>query len=211
MARRAQPTSTSAGSSPRASARRRGRAPSKRVWLSASGAALLALLAVVLIARSASGTAKTFNPGPPIPKEGAGLASAQQQRAPRPAPPPEKQIAMAEGDVAEAAQIYVRALFAKDDLTASQYRSGFGELMRKNEDDYELDGLSARPMTWGEAGYTDADPDLEWAEVVARVHGRKQPSSGAFYYKLGFKRNGDALALDMSATRLDVREGDRGQ
>ena len=112
---------------------------------------------------------------------------------------------MAQGDVVAAAEEYVRALYASDDLVAVQYQSGYTDLLRKDENELELQGLQSRPISWGEAGYMDADPELEWAEVVADVRGRRANNPGRVYYKLGFRRIGDALQLDLSSRRMDIR------
>jgi hypothetical protein len=113
---------------------------------------------------------------------------------------------VAEGDVVAAGEAYVRALYAADDETAALYQPGYGPVLRKTEDEYELLDLSARPMTWGEAGYTNINPDLEFAEVVARVKGKKSPLAGSMYYKLGFLRQGDTLVLDFAVLRNETRE-----
>jgi hypothetical protein len=134
-----------------------------------------------------------------------GAAPAAAQRPPRPTPAPERAIVPAQGDVVEAAQAYVQALYDADDATAALYQPGFGPKLRENEDTYELLGLSARPITWSEFGYQDADPDLEIAEVVARVRSRKNAEAGSVYYKLGFKRTGDTLTIEQGSKRMDVR------
>jgi hypothetical protein len=100
----------------------------------------------------------------------------------------------------------VRALYAADDETAAAIQPGFGTQLRKAEDEMNLLGISGRPMTWSEAGYPDASPDLEWAEVVADVQARRGTSAGKVYYKLGFKRHGDFLVLDMYTRRDETRE-----
>jgi hypothetical protein len=107
--------------------------------------------------------------------------------------------------VVQAGQEYVRALFTADDATAMLYQPGFGPALRKEEDKYQLLDVDARPMTWSEAGYVDADPDLEFTEVTASVQARDGTTAGRFYYKVGFKRADDVLAVDMVVTRIDVR------
>jgi hypothetical protein len=126
-------------------------------------------------------------------------------RPPRATPGPEVRTAVASGDVVEAAQAYVYALYTADDETAALYQPGYGTLLRKDEDQFELLDLTARPMSWGEAGYPDADPSLEFAEVVARVRARNGSSAGTIYYKIGFKRQGDTLSIDLMSRRMDVR------
>jgi multidrug efflux pump subunit AcrA (membrane-fusion protein) len=132
------------------------------------------------------------------------------QRQARATPGVEQRTAVASGDVVEAGQAYVAALYAADDDTAALYMPGYGSVLRKDEDHYELQNLSARPMSWGEAGYADADPSLEFAEVIAQVRARDGSSAGRVYYKIGFKRNGDGLSIDLASRRLDVREGRGG-
>jgi hypothetical protein len=112
--------------------------------------------------------------------------------------------AIASDDVVAAGTAFVSALYAADDAVAELYQPGFGELLRSQEDEYELLDLRARPIAWGEAGYDDADPALEWAEVIARVRARKGDAGGAIYYKVGFRRQGDALTVDLWSRRLDV-------
>ncbi|HZU06621.1 MAG TPA: hypothetical protein VFB73_11665 [Chloroflexota bacterium] len=141
-------------------------------------------------------------PPPPM------VGSSGQIAAPRPpraTPGPEVRTAVASGDVVEAAQAYVYALYTADDETAALYQPGYGTLLRKDEDQFELLDLTARPMSWGEAGYPDADPSLEFAEVVARVRARNGSSAGTIYYKIGFKRQGDTLSIDLMSRRMDVR------
>ena len=83
--------------------------------------------------------------------------------------------------------------------------AGFGPKLHEDEDTYTLLGLSARPITWSEFGYADADPDLEIAEVVARVQSRESAEAGNVYYKLGFRRTGDKLTIDQASKRTDLR------
>jgi len=142
---------------------------------------------------------------PPPPMVAGGAAPAAAQRAPRPTPAPERAMAPAAGDVVAAAQAYVQALYDGDDATATLYQPGFGPKLHETEDGYTLLGLSARPISWSEFGYPDADPDLEIAEVVARVQSRKGTESGNVYYKLGFRRAGDKLTIEQGSTRVDVR------
>ena len=159
------------------------------------------LLAAAVLAGCASMPAPRV---PPPPVLGTGQ-SAPAPRAPRATPAPEVRTMMASGDAAEAASTFVRALYSADDDTAALYQPGFGDLLRKTEDAFELVDLRARPMAWGEAGYDDADPTLEWAEVIARVQDRKTGDAGTIYYKIGFKRQGDALTIDLWSRRTDVR------
>ncbi len=142
-------------------------------------------------------------PAPPMVNGGAAVAP---PRAPRATPDIAARTASAANDVVAAGQAYVTALYAADDDTAAQYISGYGDQLRKEEADLELIDLSARPMTWGEAGYTDADPSLEFTEVVARVRSRRTGNEGSVYYKLGFKRSGDNLSIDLYSKRVDVRD-----
>lgn len=142
-------------------------------------------------------------PAPPMLAGGA--AAAQPTRAPRPTPGPEVQRAIPQGDVVAAGEAFVTALYAADDATAATYQPGFGELLRKDEDRYELLDMRARPMAWAEAGYPDADPSLEWAEVITRVNERTGTQSGTVYYKLGFKRGENGLKIDLWSRRLDLR------
>ena len=141
---------------------------------------------------------------PPPPVLGTGQA-APAPRAPRATPAPEVRTATASGDAVEAATTFVQALYAADDDTAALYQPGFGDLLRKQEDAFEMVDVRARPMAWGEAGYDDADPTLEWAEVITRVRDRKTGDPGTIYYKIGFKRQGDALTIDLWSRRTDVR------
>jgi hypothetical protein len=157
------------------------------------------------VAAACSGPERIRNPGPPVIPGGVANA-APQARAPIPTPPPERALAVAEDDVVAAGEAYVRALYAADDETAALYQPGYGPVLRKTEDEYELLSVSARPMTWGEAGYTNINPDLEFAEVVARVKGKKSPLAGSMYYKLGFLRQGDTLVLDFAVLRNETRE-----
>jgi hypothetical protein len=159
------------------------------------------LVAAAVLAGCASMPAPRVPP-PPVLGTGQGAAA---PRAPRPTPAPEVRIATASGDVAEAGATFVRALYAADDDTAATYQPGFGELLRKQEDAFELVDLRARPMAWGEAGYDDADPTLEWTEVITRVQDRKTGDAGTIYYKIGFRRQGDALTIDLWSRRTDVR------
>jgi hypothetical protein len=142
-------------------------------------------------------------PAPPVAAGGA--VPAAVPRATRAAPPPERAIAPAEGDVVEAAQTYVQAIYDGDYETAAIYQPGFGPKLHEDEDTYTLLGLSARPISWSEFGYPDAAPDLEIAEVVARVQSRKGPEAGNVYYKLGFRRVGDTLTIDQASKRTDLR------
>jgi hypothetical protein len=142
-------------------------------------------------------------PGPPIVAGGAPAAAAQ--RPARPTPAPDRAILLAEGDVVEAAQAFVQALYDGDDATATAYQPGFGPKLRENEDTYTLVSLSGRPITWSEYGYPDADSELEFAEVVARVEGRRNPEAGSIYYKLAFRRAGDKLTIDQWSKRVDTR------
>lgn len=144
-------------------------------------------------------------PAPPMVQNAPSAPQAQGQRAPRPTPGAEARQAVAQADVVQAGREYVAALYAADDSAAAQYRSGFTDLLRKDENDLVLEGLQARPMTWGEAGYNDADPTLEWAEVVAQVRSRTGNTSGSVYYKLGFRREPEGLQLDLSARRIELR------
>jgi len=143
-------------------------------------------------------------PAPPV-APGPGAAGAPAARPPRPTPAPEVRERVASSDVVEAAREYVTALYTGDDATAAQYRNGYTDLLRKDESELVLEDLTVRPMTWGEAGYLDADPATEWAEVVARVHSRQGTTSGRVYYKLGFLREGDKLQIDLSARRMELR------
>jgi hypothetical protein len=127
------------------------------------------------------------------------------QRPPRATPPPSQAMVPAQGDVVEAAEAYVQALYAADDATAAVYQPGFGPKLRQDEDTYQLVDISARPITWSEFGYQDAAPDLEIAEVVARVQSRKSSEAGSVYYKLGFRRAGDQLTIEQGSKRTDVR------
>ncbi len=163
--------------------------------------ALLGALAVTLACASMP---QARYPGPPV-ASGGGAAVNAAPRAPRPTALPEQRFATAETDVVAAGEEYVRALYAGDDETAAAYQPGFGPKLREREDDFELAGLSARAITWGEAGYADIDPDVEWIEVVARVRGRKDNTAGNIYYKIGFKRT-DKLTIVQSVRRVDVRE-----
>jgi hypothetical protein len=141
-------------------------------------------------------------PAPPVVSGG---SSAPAPRPARATPELEVRTAAASGDVVEAGQVYVAALYAADDDTAARYIRGYGDKLRKDEDELILESLSARPMTWGEAGYTDADPALEFTEVIARVQDRKTGNPGTVYYKLGFKRSGDTMTIDMYSKRPDIR------
>jgi len=143
-------------------------------------------------------------PAPPIDRGGAPPAAPRPVRA---TPGPEQRAAVASGDVVEAGEAYVTALYEADDATAALYMPSYGDVLRKDEDKYQLNGISARPMSWGEAGYLDADPSLEFAEVIARVQARDGSAAGNVYYKLGFKRSGDSLVIDLASRRFDVREG----
>jgi hypothetical protein len=141
-------------------------------------------------------------PGPPMV---AGGQAAVAQRPARPTPAPDRAIMLAEGDVVEAAQVFVQALYQADDATAMAYQPGFGPKLRENEDTYTLISMSGRPITWSEFGYPDADADLEFAEVVARVQSRKNDESGNLYYKIAFRRAGEQLTIDQWSKRVDVR------
>jgi hypothetical protein len=134
-----------------------------------------------------------------------GAAPVAAQRAPRPTPPPERAVAPAGGDVVAAAQAYIQAIYDGDYETAAAYQPGFGPKLHEDEDTYTLISLSARPISWSEFGYPDADPDLEIAEVVARVQSRKGPEAGSVYYKLGFRRTGDQLTIEQQSKRTDLR------
>ncbi len=142
---------------------------------------------------------------PPPPMVAGGAAPVAAQRAPRATPPAERAIAPAQSDVVAAAQAYVQAIYDGDYDTAAAYQPGFGPKLHEDEDTYTLLSLSARPITWTEFGYPDADPNLEIAEVVARVQSRKGPESGSVYYKLGFRRDGDTLTIEQQSKRTDVR------
>lgn len=167
----------------------------------------LALVTLVFFGLLFSGAfwPKSRGGGPPVAQPQAASSAPQAARAPRPTPGADVQRAVAQSDVVAAASEYIAALYAADDLTAAQYRGGYTDLLRKDENELELQNLSARAMSWGEAGYLDADPDLEWAEVVARVRSRSGATSGNVYYKLGFRREGEGVQLDMSARRMDLR------
>jgi hypothetical protein len=134
-------------------------------------------------------------------------AGATGPRAVRATPVAEQRAAVASGDVSDAAVAYVGALYAADDGTATLYQPGFGPQLRKEEDKYELHALDGRPISWGEAGYADADPNLEFAEVIARVRGKDaNPFGGNVYYKVGFHRTSEGLVVDTLIRRLDVRQ-----
>ena len=143
-------------------------------------------------------------PAPPVAQSPGGAAPAAV-RTPRPTPPPEVRERVASTDVVEAARAYVTALYTADDATAASYQEGYTELLRKDENELEMEDLTVRPMAWGEAGYLDADPATEWAEVVVRVHTRRGNSSGRVYYKLGFLREDDKLRLDLASRRIELR------
>ena len=173
------------------------------------GAASLAL--GLLCSLAVAGCAA--NPQPRVPAApmvaGAAPASAAgaAPRSVRPTPVAEQRAAVASGDVLDAALAYVGALYAADDTTAALYQPAFGTQLRKEEDKYDLLALDGRPISWGEAGYTDADPNLEFAEVIARVRGKEaNPFGGNVYYKVGFHRTSDGLVVDMLSRRLDVRQ-----
>jgi hypothetical protein len=143
-------------------------------------------------------------PAPPMDRGGAPQAPPRPVRA---TPGPDQRAAVASSDVVGAGEAYVTALYEADDATAALYMPSYGDVLRKDEDKYQLEGLTARAMSWGEAGYLDADPSLEFAEVIARVQARDGSTAGNVYYKLGFKRQGDDLVIDLASRRLDVREG----
>ena len=166
-------------------------------------AGVLALVGCALLVGCA-GPGKQFNPGPP-PAVGGIAEASGPQRAPRPAPQPEQILAVAENDVVAAGESFVRALFAADDAAAGIYQPGFGPKLREQEDAYELLSVSARPMSWGEAGYADAPPEIEWTEVVASVQGRRNSSTGFAYYRIGFQR-ADGLTIERYSRRVDVRD-----
>jgi len=155
-------------------------------------------------------TTKTEARVPPRPgsiaQGGMPAAAPNTGSAARPTPLPQQVQAVAETDTVTAGETFVRALYAGDDDTASLYQPGFGPVLRKTEDEHELQALSARPMSWGEAAYPDADPTSEWVEVVARVRAKKGNGAGNIYYKLGFLRDGDALSLHLWSQRNEVRD-----
>jgi len=163
----------------------------------------LALLSLALAVGCQPVLPEARVPGPPVAKPNG--APAAPVRSARPTPGVEARSTSAAGDVVEAGQSYVAALFAADDATAGLYLPGYGDKIRQDEAKYELENLTARPMTWGEAGYADADPSLEFTEVTARVRARDTGAPGTVYYKLGFKRSGDTLAIDLASRRIDVR------
>jgi hypothetical protein len=165
----------------------------------------LALLSLTLAVGCQPVLPEARVPGPPVAKPNA--APAAPVRPARATPDVQIRTASAAGDVVQAGEAYVAALYAADDATAALYLPGYGDQIRKDEDKYELDSLSGRPMTWGEAGYADADHSLEFTEVTARVRARDNGTPGTIYYKLGFKRSGDALAIDLASRRIDVRPG----
>ena len=165
----------------------------------------LALLSLALTVGCQPVLPEARVPGPPMAKPNG--APAAPVRSARPTPGVEARSASAAGDVVEAGQTYVAALYAADDATAALYLPGYGDKIRQDEGKYELETVTARPMTWGEAGYADADPSLEFTEVTARVRARDSGAPGSVYYKLGFKRSGDTLAIDLASRRIDVRPG----
>jgi hypothetical protein len=173
--------------------------PRGRRWLAPGTVGLAALV----LGAACAAPPQPKVPGPPIVAGGAPAAVAQ--RPARPTPAPDRAIMLAEGDVVEAAQVFVQALYDADDATAIAYQPGFGPKLRENEDSYALVSMSGRPITWTEFGYPDADPDLEFAEVVARVQGRRNTEAGSFYYKIAFRRAGERLAIDQWSKRIDVR------
>ncbi len=177
--------------------------PRRRVRRAAS------ILLVGLLAPALAGCFQPVLPQPRVPAPPM-VNGGAPQAAPRPVratPGPEQRAAVASSDVVEAGEAYVTALYEADDATAALYMPSYGDILRKDEDKYELEGVTARAMSWGEAGYSDADPSLEFAEVVAKVRARDGNSAGNVYYKLGFKRNGDDLTIDLASRRFDVREG----
>lgn len=167
--------------------------------------ARLGLLGVALLAATTGCWPQPRVPAAPMVQSPSGASAPAAARTPRPTPPPEVRERLASGDVVEAAREYVTALYTGDDATAALYRSGYTELLRKDENELILEDLTVRPMTWGEAGYLDADPATEWAEVVVRVRARQGNASGRVYYKLGFLREGDRLQLDLSSRRMELR------
>jgi hypothetical protein len=169
----------------------------------AASLAAVALLSLTLAVGCQPVLPEARVPGPPMAKPN--QAPAAPVRSARPTPGVEARSASAAGDVVEAGQSYVTALYAADDATAALYLPGYGDKIRQDEGKFELQNLTARPMTWGEAGYADADPSLEFTEVIARVRARESGDSGSVYYKLGFKRSGDTLAIDLASRRIDVR------
>lgn len=171
--------------------------------------ALVAVVAIVALLGVLTVTTKTEARVPPRPVTTEGSAPAPGPNAgsaARPTPLPQQVQAVAETDVVAAGEAFVRALYAGDDDTASAYQPGFGPFLRKTEDEHELQAISSRPMSWGEAGYPDADPSSEWVEVVARVRAKKGNGAGNIYYKLGFLREGDALSLHLWSQRNEVRD-----
>ena len=159
-------------------------------------------LAVVLalLAGCASNPKPRVAP-PPLP-----AAQPAPARPARATPGPEARAVVASTDVVEAGRAYLTALYQADDATAALCQPGFGQHLRRDEDRYELEDLMARPLTWGEAGYVDADPSLEFVEVVARVRARNGTGAGSVYYKIGFKRDGDGVTIDLWSRRMDVRQ-----
>lgn len=167
--------------------------------------ALAGVLGAALLAATLGCWPQPRVPAAPMIQSPGGGSAPAAARTPRPTPPPEVRERVASNDVVEAAREYVTALYTGDDATAALYRSGYTELLRKDENELILEDLTVRPMTWGEAGYLDADPATEWAEVVVRVRARQGNASGRVYYKLGFLREGDRLQLDLSSRRMEVR------
>ncbi|HEY7063758.1 MAG TPA: hypothetical protein VII06_19925 [Chloroflexota bacterium] len=176
----------------------------RRRWLLPTVLGTCLAVVAVALAVACAASPKPLNPGPPV-VPGGGLAQAQQQHAARPTPPPDRVVMLADDDVVAAAEAFVQAIFDKDDATAEAYQPGYGPKVRENEDTYDLLGMSARPITWTEFGYPDADPNGEFAEVAARVQSNRGPEAGTFYYKIGFKRDGDKLTIDQWSKRMDVR------
>ena len=127
--------------------------------------ALVVVVAIVAVLAVMTMTTKTEARVPPRPVSAQGAAPApggNAGSAARPTPLPHQVQAVAETDTVAAGEAFVRALYAGDDDTASVYQPGFGPFLRKTEDEHDLQSISSRQMSWGEAGYPDADPNSEW-------------------------------------------------